>query len=113
MDSVALDEDSGSLLLATNQTAQTPVAVYAILNQTDVVCVYVAIGHKTSWLGYGLNLLHQLVKRIREMYSILERGAKLADVLGGVVADHQLFFSEPHFNEACCWTAEAPVSPVQ
>ena len=36
------------LIIGDRQTGKTTVAVDAILNQTDVVCVYVAVGQKTS-----------------------------------------------------------------
>ena len=36
------------LIIGDRQTGKTTIAVDAILNQTDVLCVYVAIGQKTS-----------------------------------------------------------------
>jgi len=36
------------LIIGDRQTGKTTVAVDAILNQTDVLCVYVAVGQKTS-----------------------------------------------------------------
>jgi F-type H+-transporting ATPase subunit alpha len=36
------------LIIGDRQTGKTTVVVDAILNQTDVLCVYVAVGQKTS-----------------------------------------------------------------
>ena len=47
------------LIIGDRQTGKTTVAVEAILNQTDVVCVYVAVGQKTSTVAEMLAGLTQ------------------------------------------------------
>ena len=47
------------LIIGDRQTGKTTVAVDAILNQTDVVCVYVAVGQKTSTVAEMLAGLTQ------------------------------------------------------
>ena len=45
------------LIIGDRQTGKTTIAVDAILNQTDVLCVYVAIGQKTSTVAEMLAYL--------------------------------------------------------
>ena len=72
------------LIIGDRQTGKTTVAVDAILNQTDVLCVYVAVGQKTStvaemisglsdasgtlYRGYHRGVLH--VPRHCDMYRL-------------------------------------------
>ena len=46
-------------IIGDRQTGKTTVAVDAILNQTDVVCVYVAVGQKTSTIAEMISSLSQ------------------------------------------------------
>jgi len=55
------------LIIGDRQTGKTTVAVDAILNQTDVVCVYVAVGQKTSTVAEMISGL----ARIKDMSSVV------------------------------------------
>ena len=46
------------LIIGDRQTGKTTIAVDAILNQTDVICVYVAIGQKNSTVAEMLASLY-------------------------------------------------------
>jgi hypothetical protein len=55
------------LIIGDRQTGKTTVAVDAILNQTDVLCVYVAIGQKTSTVAEMISGL----ARTKDMSSVV------------------------------------------
>ena len=55
------------LIIGDRQTGKTTVAVDAILNQTDVLCVYVAVGQKTSTVAEMISGL----ARTKDMSSVV------------------------------------------
>jgi F-type H+-transporting ATPase subunit alpha len=55
------------LIIGDRQTGKTTVAVDAILNQTDALCVYVAVGQKTSTVAEMISGL----ARIKDMSSVV------------------------------------------
>jgi F0F1-type ATP synthase alpha subunit len=63
------------LIIGDRQTGKTTVAVDAILNQTDVLCVYVAVGKKTSTVAEMISGLARMkdpfVRTTSEVANIL------------------------------------------
>jgi F-type H+-transporting ATPase subunit alpha len=55
------------LIIGDRQTGKTTVAIDAILNQTDVLCVYVAVGQKTSTIAEMISGL----ARTKDMSSVV------------------------------------------
>ena len=84
------------LIIGDRQTGKTTVAVDAILNQTDVLCVYVAVGQKTSTAAEMISAL----ARIKDMSTvvIVLSGADeastlqfLAPYIGATIAEYFMY----------------------
>ena len=84
------------LIIGDRQTGKTTVAMDAILNQTDVLCVYVAVGQKTSTVAEMISGL----ARTKDMSSvvIVLSGADEASTLqflapytGATIAEHFMY----------------------
>lgn len=88
------------LIIGDRQTGKTTIAVDAILNQTEVVCVYVAVGQKTSTVAEMLSSLSQT--KDMSLVVVVLSGADEASTLqflapytGATIAEYFMYLGIP------------------
>ncbi len=80
------------LIIGDRQTGKTTVAVDAILNQTDVLCVYVAVGQKTSTVAEMISGLAHFCSssKLWTLVGCMTRGHQVVVMPGSLSVDMSL-----------------------